>query len=279
MTPNPHPRPIRNPRARRRTGLATRSRLPALATGMLTGLALLLGAAPAEAAHGDPSGRRIVDHRVRAGETVTELAVRYHAWTAELISRNHLGPSGAIRTGQHLEIPVVLSALPHHHGKSHHHRTPHHAAPQHAAPHPTPASAPTPGSATVRHAVATAAVRHGVDPQLALAVSWQESGWQMDRRSDAGAIGAMQVLPSTGSWMSLYAGHRLHLHRLADNATAGVQLLRVLGEETGSRRHLVGAYYQGLGAVRSDGLYRDTKDYVANVLAIKGRLEAGRPPA
>ncbi len=101
----------------------------------------------------------------------------------------------------------------------------------------------------------------------------------MDRRSDAGAIGAMQVLPSTGAWMSLYAGHRLHLHRLADNAVAGVQLLRFLGEETGSPRHLVGAYYQGLGAVRSDGLYGDTKDYVANVLAIKSRLEAGRPPA
>src|SRR6478609_11602848 len=82
---------------------------------------------------------------------------------------------------------------------------------------------PISGSATVRRTVATTAARHGVDPQLALAVSWQESGWQMDRRSDAGAIGAMQVLPSTAAWMSPYAGHRLHLHRLADNAVAGVQ--------------------------------------------------------
>lgn len=247
----------------------------------LAGLALLLQAAPAVAAHGDlPPGRRILDHRVRAGETVTGLAVRHHAWTAELIAHNHLGATGSIRVGQRLEIPVVLSALPHHHAPAHQQQS-HPAQHQHPAPaqhHTQPAPAP-PGTATVRRTVARTAVRHGVDPQLALAVSWQESGWRMGLRSGAGAIGAMQVLPSTGAWMSLYEGRRLHLHRLTDNAIAGVRLLRVLGEETGSRRHLVGAYYQGLGAVRSHGLYGETRDYVANVLAIKGRLEAGRPPA
>ena len=127
--------------------------------------------------------------------------------------------------------------------------------------------------------VARTAARHGVDPQLALAVSWQESGWQMDRRSSAGAIGAMQVLPSTATWMSLYEGRRLHPHRLADNATAGVRLLSVLEGETSNRRRAVAAYYQGLGAVRDHGIYPVSRPYVRNVLAIKHRLEAGRPPA
>jgi LysM repeat protein len=250
-----------------------------LLTAGLAGLTMLLLPTPAQATDGDlPPGRRILDHRVRPGETVTGLAVRYHAWTAELIAHNHLSAGGAIRVGQHLEIPQVLSALPHHH--SHGHRQQHHAphhAPHHAQP-PQAAPAP-PGTATVRRTVARTALRHGVDPQLALAVAWQESGWRMGLRSGAGAIGVMQVLPSTGAWMSLYEGRRLHLHRLADNATAGVRLLRVLGDETGSRRHLVGAYYQGLGAVRSHGLYGETRHYVANVLAIRHRLEAGRPPA
>ena len=250
-----------------------------LLTAGLAGLTLLLLPAPAQATDGDlPPGRRILDHRVRPGETVTELAVRYHAWTAELIAHNHLSAGGAIRVGQHLEIPQVLSALPHHHSRGHRpqhhapHQAPHHAQPPQAAPAP-------PGTATVRRTVARTALRHGVDPQLALAVAWQESGWRMGLRSGAGAIGVMQVLPSTGAWMSLYEGRRLHLHQLADNATAGVRLLRVLDDETGSPRHLVGAYYQGLGAVRSHGLYGETRHYVANVLAIRHRLEAGRPPA
>jgi hypothetical protein len=239
-----------------------------LITAGVAGLTLLLLPAPAQASGGDlPPGRQILDHRVRPGETVTGLAVRYHAWTAELIAHNHLGARGGIRVGQHLEIPVVRSALPSHRARrqqARHHRT---------------RPAPPPGTGTVRRTVARTAVRRGVDPQLALAVSWQESGWRMGPRSEAGAIGAMQVLPSTGAWMSLYEGRRLHLHRLADNATAGVRLLRVLGEETGSQRHQVGAYYQGLGAVRSHGLYGETRHYVASVLAIKRRLEAGRPPA
>jgi hypothetical protein len=105
----------------------------------------------------------------------------------------------------------------------------------------------SPSRDTVRRVVAATATRHGVDPQLALAVSWQESGWQMDRRSGAGAI--------------------------------GVRLLSVLDSETPNRRRAVAAYYQGLGAVRSDGLYGETRAYVANVLALKRRLEAGLPPA
>ena len=85
----------------RRTGLV----------GGILGAALLLTGTPAVAGDGLPGGRRIVDHTVRAGETATGLAVRYHAWTAELISHNHLGSSATLHVGQHLEIPVVVAAL------------------------------------------------------------------------------------------------------------------------------------------------------------------------
>jgi hypothetical protein len=89
----------------------------------------------------------------------------------------------------------------------------------------------------------------------------------------------MQVLPSTARWMELYVGRDLEPRRLRDNVAAGVTLLDVLAAETVSRARQVGAYYQGLGAVRRHGLYDDTRAYVDNVLAIKHRLEAGRPPA
>jgi len=263
-----------------------RRRLAAGLAGAVAGALapVLLGAAlaPSAAAEHLPPGRRIVDHRVRSGETVTGLAVRYHAWTSELLSRNHLRPDATIRVGQHLEIPVVLAALPHH-GRPHraHHQDPprSHRAVRHGSARRPSSLSPTPARAAVRRTVAGTAARHGVDPQLALAVAWQESGWQMDRRSEAGAIGAMQVLPTTGAWMSLYEGRRLRLHRLGDNATAGVRLLQVLGDETSSRRRTVAAYYQGLGALREHGQFRDTRQYVANVLAVRHRLESGLPPA
>ena len=260
-----------------------------LRRGMVGGLvatALVLVGSAASASDDVPAGRRIVDHTVRAGETATGLAVRYHAWTAELIRRNHLGSGGGLVVGQRLEIPVVVAALPHRRADRRvTHHTPRHAthhdrgAARRGAPAARPPAGSSPGTATVRHAVAGAATRLGVDPQLALAVSWQESGWQMDRRSDAGAVGAMQVLPTSGAWMELYAGHELHLRRLHDNVTAGVTLLRVLADETRSTRRAVAAYYQGLGAVREHGLYGETRAYVADVTALRARLEGGRPPA
>jgi soluble lytic murein transglycosylase-like protein len=101
----------------------------------------------------------------------------------------------------------------------------------------------------------------------------------MHHVSSAGAIGAMQVLRPTGEWMEGYAGRELRLRTLRDNAAAGVLLLDVLGDQTGNRRNRIAAYYQGLGAVREHGLYDDTRGYVANVLAIKQRLERGQAPA
>ena len=123
----------------------------------------------------------------------------------------------------------------------------------------------------VKAVIARVARRHDVPVRLAQAVAWQESGWQQPVRSSAGAIGVMQVLPATGLWMSLYAGP-LNLRDTHDNVTAGVTLLRVLLDETRNTRRAVGAYYQGLGAVREHGLYPETRRYVANVLAIRDRL-------
>ena len=51
----------------------------------------------------------------------------------------------------------------------------------------------------MRALITTTAKRCGVDPELALAVSWREAGWKQRVVSPANAIGAMQVIPSTGS--------------------------------------------------------------------------------
>ena len=251
----PHPRSARPRPAGRLRRLAQCAAGLALTVTALSGVAV-----PAHADHDRlPAGRTPVSYVVERGDTVSALAVRFHAWTAEIVSHNHLGRSGALQVGQRIEIPVV--------GKGG------------ASTQTTMWQHPDRGREKIRRVIAGAARNHGVDPQLALAVSWQESGWQMGVVSHADAVGAMQVLPSTGRWMEHYAGRRLDLEKLGDNATAGVLLLQVLSRHTHRRAHKIGAYYQGLGAVRRHGLYDETRAYVADVEAIKRRLEEGRPPS
>ena len=130
----------------------------------------------------------------------------------------------------------------------------------------------------MRRVVIRIAHQNGVGTNIALAISWQESGWQMDQVSSAHAIGAMQVLPSTGRWVSTVVGRPLELRKLHDNVTAGVVLIRVLRDNAGVR-HAVAGYYQGLASVRHDGMYRDTRHYVANVLYLRRLLRHGWNPA
>ncbi len=249
--------------------------------------------------------RKIKRYKVRRGDTPSSIAVRYHAWTAQLIRMNH---TSVLYAGQVIRVPVVVKAsracdrhkrhrtgLPNykqkgvttHYDKPHKakkpkktkqhkpkaHKKKHHSHRHHTGWHHEDAS-----RAKVRKVIIRKANRHDVNPDLALAISWQESGWQQHRVSSAGALGAMQVMPATGRWMSLLAGRRLHLRDLHHNATAGVMLIRVLRNEA-KLTHAVAGYYQGLGGVREHGMYPSTKRYVANVLHLKKKIAQGWNPA
>ncbi len=245
--------------------------------------------------------RVLVRHRVRPGETATGLAVRYHAWTRELRRVNHLGRHGRLYVGDVLRIPVVVSAARRHHRAQHHHahhhrarhhrahhaphrrshhakhhRATHHRAKHHRVHHPWRHADAS--RATVRRVIVRIAHRHHVTPRAVLAIAWQESGWQQRRRSSAGAIGAMQVMPGTGRWMSMYLGRRLNIYSLHDNVLAGVVLYKVLRSQA-SRKRAVGGYYQGLGSIHQHGMYPSTKRYVRNVLALSRALRRGWNPA
>jgi len=82
----------------------------------------------------------------------------------------------------------------------------------------------------------------------------------------------MQVMPDTGRWMRWYAGRKLRLRDTHDNVLAGILTLRTLRSWTRKDNHAIAAYYQGIGAVRRNGHYADTKLYVASVRAHQHRI-------
>ena len=98
-----------------------------------------------------------------------------------------------------------------------------------------------------------------------------ESGFNQKQVSIANAIGIMQVIPSSGRWASQLAGRRLDLMDAEDNVTAGVALLRVLLRAAPDERIAIAGYYQGLAGVQRNGMYPDTRRYVATVQALKRR--------
>lgn len=123
----------------------------------------------------------------------------------------------------------------------------------------------------IRGLIVAEAQRAHVDPALALAVAWQESGWSQNAVSSADALGVMQVLPSSSDWVARNVVHRrLDPLDARDNVVAGVRLLAALTKVAPTESAVAG-YYQGLSSVRAHGQYADTRRYVGNVLSLRQR--------
>jgi LysM repeat protein len=127
------------------------------------------------------------------------------------------------------------------------------------------ASVDVPSRDRMREMIGETAQRHGVDPKLMVALSYQESGWNHRAVSPANAIGAMQVIPSSGEWASSLIGRELNLLDPQDNVTAGVVIMRALQRSAASGDDAIGGYYQGLASVRQHGMFSDTQQYVRNI--------------
>ena len=211
-------------------------------------------------------------HRVVSGDSLIKIARTYGVAPAVIAKANRLPRSLIVRLGDTLVVPVtrkVASSAGKSSANTFAGRTYASSIVSAAARNrATLANRRVPSRDGMRALIVRTANRHGVDPNLALAISWQESGFNMRAVSVANAVGAMQVIPATGDWMSTVVGRRLDLLRPRDNVLAGVVLLKVL-TGSASERNAVAGYYQGLRSVRERGMYPDTKRYVANILALK----------
>lgn len=122
-----------------------------------------------------------------------------------------------------------------------------------------------PSRAQTQQTIVEVASAMGVDPKLALAHAFVESGFNASAVSPANAIGTMQVIPSSGEWASSMVGRKLDLLDPYDNIVAGVAIIRYLHNNAANYDQAIAGYYQGLGGVKRNGMLPDTVQYVAKV--------------
>ena len=212
-----------------------------------------------------------------SGDTVSALATRYGTTVAAIVSANGLDSRATIRIGQTLSIPdapaTATSGRDAGVGSTFAGRTyPAHvvaAANENLA---TLRSVGVPSREEMKALVAQTARDMGVDPALALAVAYQESGFNHASVSPANAIGTMQVIPSSGDWASDLVGRELNLLDPRDNVVAGVAILRQLLKAAPDLPTAIAGYYQGLAGVQRNGMYADTRRYVASVQTLMSRF-------
>lgn len=129
----------------------------------------------------------------------------------------------------------------------------------------------------------------GMDLALVLAVIQKESSFNPKVKSKAGAVGLMQLLPSTAKWLGLKDTSKLT--DPATNIKYGVKYMKMLWDEFGqgspalltpakltekSSQMSLAAYNAGPGNVRKYNdvpPFRETRDYVKKVTAYFGNYD------
>ena len=116
-------------------------------------------------------------------------------------------------------------------------------------------------------ALIQAAGESKIDPMLILAVMTVESDCSLGTISSRGAVGLMQIMPSTAISVGNY-----NAHSPKDNIRAGAKYLRELKDRFGPDLSLtLAAYNAGPTAVRKyKGVppYKETQNYVRKVLKV-----------
>lgn len=115
-----------------------------------------------------------------------------------------------------------------------------------------------------------ASQKYGVDADLVKAVIQNESAYDAQAISSAGAMGLMQLMPATAANLGVEDPMDP-----AQNIEGGVKLLReLLNQFSGNLTNTLAAYNAGPGAVQQYGgvpPYQETQTYVKRVLSTYGK--------
>lgn len=225
---------------------AIRSMNPSLGAYLLAGSSLALcsgcGASSGYTASSGPSyhvssGSR-ARYVVQPGDSLTAIAARYGTTVSALAAANNIASPDHVVIGTVLSVPSTSTSF-----------------------------------IDARPIIERYAAYYGLNPTLPLAVAWEESGFNQNVVSPTGAVGVMQVEPYTADHINDLLGTSLNIYNLDDNIHAGVYWLSVLVRYYGGNQRLaIAAYYQGTRSIAKVGFFKDTVQYVANVLALESRV-------
>jgi soluble lytic murein transglycosylase-like protein len=233
-------------------------------------------------------------HVVKRGETLTSVAAIDGLSSAAVARANGISPRAELIAGQTLWIPPQRAAVPTTTSST---STAQASTSTAQAPTTTTQTTAQSSATTVQTAstsaaagapvptpervssseIAAVADANGVPTGLAEGIAWQESGWNNDEVSSVGAVGVMQIVPTTWAWIDRYLtpADPLGTVSATENVRAGVLLLHQLLEVTGGNETLaVAGYFQGLSSVKRFGMFRSTRRYVADVMALAQRFGA-----
>jgi LysM repeat protein len=184
---------------------------------------------------------------VRPGDSLTAIARKHGTTLSRLAHLNKIDPARPLLIGVKLRLPASVRVAP-------------------AAVSATNAS-------TVRDSLDRWAAHYGIDPSLARALAWMESGYNNSVVSSVGAQGVLQLLPSTWDYVETVLIKQKVPHDADGNVHVGLAYLNHLLSVFSGDQHLaLAAWYQGERAVKSVGPYKVSKAFVADVLALKERM-------
>jgi soluble lytic murein transglycosylase-like protein len=189
-----------------------------------------------------------------SGSTLSIKSHRFEGDTVILQMRN----GGEVTCDKNLVEKILADEVPY--------EEPRAASP--AVAPSTPGRVPSDVTGPYADLITTMAQAHGVDPVLVRALIQVESNYRPTAKSHKGAMGLMQLMPSTARQYNLR-----NPYDPKANIAAGVRHLKSLLDRLGTVDLALAAYNAGEGAVKKfNGVppYRETRDYVSRILALAG---------
>ncbi len=216
-------------------------------------------------------------YTVASGDTLSGIALKLRVRQAELTSLNGITNPNRIRIGQKLQVPAGAVVTTNGAGGDPTPSTDNVAA--HLARYPRMPQRITsrPERAALIPIFERWAAANNLPVDLVMGVAWQESGWNNEAVSYAGAVGVGQIMPATGEWVAtdLIGQPGLRRENPEDNIRMSARYLRWLINFMGSEDLALAGYFQGPNSVKAGQMLGATERYVASVNAHRGFFVAG----